>query len=296
MKSIRSLLASFRIDQWLKNVFVLAPLAFSKHLFNPGYAVPAVVYALLFCFVSSAIYVFNDFIDRERDRLHPGKKDRPLAAGDLPVVLALFTAFVMGAGGLAASFLLSRSAGFVLVLYIVNNILYSLFLKRVAILDVMLIAAGFVLRVLGGAYVIEVEASVWLMLCTFLVSLYLGFCKRRQELVVLAGNETEHRISLSSYTVDFCDHMIAVVSACTVMSYALYTVADETVLKFGTSNLVFSLPFVLYGVFRYKYHITVFSIHKNTSQIFLSDKSLIVNVFLWLLTVLALIYRAQGTL
>ena len=175
MTLLRAFLVSLRVDQWLKNAFVLAPLIFARHLFDTAFVTRVVMYAGLFCLVSSAVYLFNDFIDREKDLLHPEKKNRPIASGLLPQSVAVFSAAILAALGIGCAFVLSDNAGMILTLYAANNLLYSLALKRVAILDVMLIAAGFVLRVIGGAYVIDVEASVWLILCTFLISLFLGF-------------------------------------------------------------------------------------------------------------------------
>lgn len=290
---MKKLIISFRIDQWIKNAFVLAPVIFSKHLFDSVQVVTALTYALVFCIVSSGVYLLNDVLDREKDRTHPDKKSRPVASGALPVRTALIGFLVLSLAGGILGFFFSYKAGLFILVYLINNILYSLVLKKIVVLDILLIAVGFVLRVLGGAAVIEVEASVWLIMCTFLLSIFLGFCKRKQELLVLGNQTAVHRAVLGEYNINYLDHMISVVSACTVISYALYTVAGETVEKFHTHNLIYTMPFVLYGVFRYMYNINVLGSRKNTSRIIFTDISLLINILLWLAASVFIIYRGK---
>ena len=287
---MKVILKSLRPDQWLKNVFVLAPLVFARHLFDERLFLTAFTYAFAFCLASSAVYLINDLFDREQDRAHPDKKNRPLASGEMGVGLAVFLASGLAAVSLLTALSLGRTAGLLLSLYLMNNLLYSLYLKKVVVLDVVLIATGFVLRVLGGAAVIHVQPSVWLLLCTFLISLFLGFCKRKQERQTLKTHAPEHRAVLDDYALNYLDHMISVVSACTVISYALYTVADATVAKFHTDKLIYTLPFVLYGVFRYMYHINVLHSRQSTSHILFHDHSLVIDILLWFTVVATIIY------
>ncbi len=287
---MKTVLQSLRLEQWIKNSFVLMPLVFSRHLNDTGFIIKAFVFTFAFCLASSAVYLLNDVIDKEQDKHHPDKKERPVAKGTLKVRNALFLSLLLAASSLGICSFFPIAASAALALYLVNNILYSIFLKKIVVLDVILIALGFVLRVIGGAEAIGVEASVWLIMCTFLISLFLGFCKRKQELLVLQNNSAEHRYVLEHYNIGFLDHMIAVVSACTILSYALYTVADDTIGKFGTEKLYFSVPFVVYGVFRYMYQINVLKTHKSTSQIILNDRSFMINMVLWLGVLVILIY------
>jgi 4-hydroxybenzoate polyprenyltransferase len=287
---MKRILRSLRLDQWIKNSFVLAPLVFSRHLSDTGDLLKTLLYALAFCLASSAVYLFNDVLDRERDREHPDKRLRPVASGALGVRTALLLSFLLAVCALSGGLLFPRPALAALLIYLAVNLLYSLALKKVVVLDVILIAVGFVLRVIGGAGAIEVEASMWLIMCTFLISLFLGFCKRKQELLALRDHSAKHRGVLVDYNLNYLDHMISVVSACTVLSYALYTVSDETTAKFGTDRLYFSVPFVIYGVFRYMYHINVLRTRQSTSQILLGDKSLLINFLLWFGVALCFIY------
>ncbi|MFH0918914.1 MAG: decaprenyl-phosphate phosphoribosyltransferase [Fibrobacterota bacterium] len=287
---MKAVLKSLRLDQWLKNAFVLAPLVFARHLFEPRLLLTAIAYTFAFCLASSAVYLINDIFDREHDRAHPDKKHRPLASGEMGVGLATVLAAALAAVSIGTGLSMDPAAGLIMALYLANNLLYSLYLKRVVVLDVVLIAAGFVLRVLGGASVIHVQPSVWLIMCTFLLSLFLGFCKRKQERLALKGHAPEHRAVLDDYALNYLDHMISVVSACTIISYALYTVADATVAKFHTERLIYTLPFVLYGVFRYVYHVNVLQSRKSTSHILFHDKSLILDLLLWFAVTAAIIY------
>lgn len=288
---MKPFLRSLRFNQWIKNGFVLMPLVFAHRLTDTALLFKAVAYTACFCLLSSAVYLLNDVMDREKDRVHPAKKDRPVASGALSATAALAGSALLALAGTGVSWLFAGTAATgILLLYAANNLLYSLKLKRVVILDVILIALGFVLRVTGGAAAVGVNASVWLLMCTFLVSLFLGFCKRKQEIILLGALSDDHRSVLEHYNTRFLDHMISVVSACTVISYALYTVAPETVEKFGTSRLIFSFPFVLYGVFRYIYHINVLNSPDSTSAILLRDRSLMINILLWFAVSVAIIY------
>lgn len=250
---------------------------------------------LAFCLASGAVYLFNDLRDLEQDRLHPLKQRRPLASGRLSVGAARAALLVLGPAALGVAWLVGREFLAVLALYLLIQLLYTLVLKRIVILDVFCIAAGFVLRVLGGAVAIHVDVSRWLVICTIMISLFLGLAKRRHELTLAGEDATSHREVLAEYSPYLLDQLISVVTAATVLSYTLYTTAPETVAKFGTGNLILTVPFVLYGVFRYLYLIHMKGggaagaggAPENT---LLGDRPLLVNIGLWALVVTAVLY------
>lgn len=287
---IREILTAMRPAQWIKNLFVFTPLLFSQNLFSAGLVALSFACFAVFCAASGSVYLVNDVLDREMDRCHPAKADRPVAAGRLSVRAALITA-VMGMGvSAAAAWVLSVRFFAFLMVYLAVNLLYSLFLKDLVILDVMLIAAGFVLRVMAGSAVISVLTSHWLILCTGLIALFLGFSKRRHELVLQENQAGNSRKVLGHYSPYFLDQMIAVVTASTVMSYALYTVSPETVQKFGTGNLIYTIPFVLYGIFRYLYLVHRKEKGGNPTRVMLTDGPIITTVVLWCLAVIWVLY------
>ncbi len=243
-----------------------------------------------FSFAASGMYIFNDIIDIQQDRLHPIKSKRPLPAGKLSVPVARTASILLILVGVVSSFLLERDFGIAVTSYVVLNVLYSLKLKEVVILDVMTIAAGFVLRVVAGALLIGVPTSEWLIICTILLSLFLGFSKRRHEITILEEQANTHREVLKQYSPYFLDQMISIVTASTVMSYTLYTISDETVKKFNTNLLIYTVPFVLYGIFRYLYLIHRKEEGGNPTKIALTDVPLLVNIILWIATASMIIY------
>lgn len=285
-----SLWMEMRPWQWVKNLFVLTPLLFSKNLFAPVAVGQALAALILFCLISSSVYLLNDVKDCEQDRLHPQKRHRPLATGELSPEVALGAMVALLFFALAGAAMLSKTLVLVVFSYWLINLLYSAWLKHQVILDVFALAAGFVLRVMGGAVAIQVEMSHWLLLCTTLLALFLGFGKRRHELVLLGEEAEDHRQVLGEYNPGFLDMMIGVVSASTVMSYALYTVSEETVRKFNTRGLLLTLPFVLYGIFRYLYLVY----HKNgggdPTQSLLSDRPLVITLCLWATVAAVILY------
>ena len=289
-KQARSLAKGLRPRQWVKNLFIFAPLLFSQNLFTPPAVGRSFAAFLLFCLASSSVYLLNDIFDRERDRLHPQKRHRPLATGELSVTVAAGVVLLLLLLALAGGWMISQPLVLVLLGYCLINLLYSTWLKHQVILDVFAIASGFVLRVVGGGLAIQVDISHWLLLCTTLLALFLGFSKRRHELGFLQAGAEAHRQVLADYSPHFLDMMIAIVTASTVMSYALYTVSDDTVRHFHTHALMLTLPFVLYGIFRYLYLIH----HKNEggdpTQSVLADIPMVVNLFLWVLTAAVIIY------
>lgn len=289
------IVVSMRPRQWMKNLVVFAALIFAQQLNDPQMVFRSVLAFLLFCATSSAIYIINDLFDAERDRRHPLKAQRPIASGDLGVVPAITAASTLLLGALLVAFTRSQPFGAILLIYAVLNLLYSLWLKEVVIIDVMVIAAGFVLRAVGGALIINVPISTWLIICTILLSLFLAFCKRRQELESLDDEAGDHRPALKEYSIEFIDQMINVVTASTVVAYTFYTVSPEVEHKLGTQHLYLTVPFVLYGIFRYLYLVHRKGIGGNPTQALLTDRPLLTCVGLWGATVVALLYTARPT-
>lgn len=251
--TIRDLLQSLRPTQWTKNLFIFAPLVFAMDFFKPDLWLKTGAAFALFCLFSGSIYLTNDVFDLEEDKRHPKKSRRPLASGRITKFQAVFAAVVLAVLSLALAFLLNRNFFIVCLVYGILQLAYSLKLKHVVILDVFLVAAGFVIRVFAGGLVIDVPLSSWLLICTMLLALFLAMSKRRHELMLLEGNASSHRPILKEYSAYLLDQMIGVVTASTVIAYCLYTVSEETAAKFGTNNLIFTTPFVLYGIFRYLY-------------------------------------------
>jgi 4-hydroxybenzoate polyprenyltransferase len=246
------LIRALRPLQWVKNLFVLAPAVFAHRALEPEVMARGGLAFAAFCAASSAVYLLNDLQDREADRLHPLKRLRPLAAGTLSVGTAWGAALGLGAGALAAGLWLGPHFTAILGGYLALNLAYSWHLKHVVILDVMSVAAGFVLRVEGGAAAVAVSVSSWILLCTIFLALFLAFSKRRHELLLLAEGASDQRRVLSHYSPKFLDQMINVVTASAVLSYALYATAEETLAQHGRGLMV-TIPFVLFGVFRYLY-------------------------------------------
>lgn len=287
---IRPLLVSLRPAQWAKNIFVLAPLVFG-HLLGDRDAVTRALLALVaFCCAASTIYLINDLRDREEDRNHPLKRLRPLAAGTLAVPTAVLAAAVLGTAALALALLLGRGFLLALGVYLALSLLYTHWFKHMVILDVMCISLGFVLRVLAGAAATDVEVSRWLFLCTIFLALFLAFSKRRHEITLLAGAASGQRRVLDHYSPAFLDQMINVVTASAVVSYALYSVAPETVAKYNTQDLVYTIPLVLYGIFRYLYLMYQSPGERNPTEAILRDPPFLINMVLWGLAVVWIVY------
>jgi 4-hydroxybenzoate polyprenyltransferase len=289
MRMLAAIVVSLRPRQWVKNLFVFAGLIFAQKLFTPA-AWVALAAFVIFCGLSGAIYLFNDVADRERDRLDPRKRTRPIAAGRLPVGVAIGTGVVLVMGGLVLAALLSRPFFLTAFAYVILLIAYSAWLKHIVIVDAIVVAGGFVLRAVAGAVVIDVEMSGWLLICTILLALFLALGKRRYEYVALEEDAARHRPILAEYSPALLDQMIAVVTASTVTAYALYTMSPETVAKFHTHWLPATLPFVLYGIFRYLYLLYQRRLGGNPSELLLSDRALLINTICWICAVLLIIY------
>ncbi len=248
----------------------------------------------LFCLLSGSMYLLNDVVDRERDRKHPVKRLRPVASGRLAPGTALAAALGIGVASLGLSFMLGVGFAACALVYVVLIASYSYWLKRVAILDVLIISGGFVIRAIAGAESIPVAISSWFLLCVTFLALFLALCKRRQELSSLGEDAANHRSVLSHYSKDLLDQMIALAAAATVVSYCLYTMSPETIAKFGTRYLALTIPFVLYGVFRYLYLVHQQGLGGHPETVLLTDKPLLVNIGLWLLVAAAVVYLSPG--
>jgi 4-hydroxybenzoate polyprenyltransferase len=272
-----------RPEQWLKNGFVLAPIVFSGLVGDSGAWLRSLLAVAAFCAASSATYLVNDVIDREADRAHPVKRGRPIAAGEVSVAAALATAVLLVAVGMAVALWLGGWFPAILIAYVTLVLLYSALLKRAVFLDVLVVAAGFVLRVVGGAVAIDVPVSRWILVVTYLLALYLALGKRRTELVLLGNEAGNHRAVLGHYTLPMVDSAISVVLGATVVAYALYTVAPETVAKVGSEGLLATVPIVLYGLFRYLYLLHRHELGGSPTKALLTDRPLLVCVVIWLL-------------
>ncbi len=287
---LRGLLLSARPKQWLKNGALLAALVFSRRGERLGSVTREAAAVLIFCALVSAVYLFNDILDRDRDRLHPEKRFRPIASGELSIAAAAVAAALLAAAGLGGAALLARPFAGASAAYLVLQLAYSLWVKHWVLLDVFAIAAGFVLRVVAGALAIAVPISNWLYLCTLLLALFLALAKRRAELSTLEGEAEAHRKNLALYSLPLLDQLIAIVSACTILAYSLYTLAPETVQKFGTDGLKFTVPCVLFGLFRY-----LFLVHRrgaggSPEKVLLGDGPLFADVILFVTLVVWVLY------
>jgi 4-hydroxybenzoate polyprenyltransferase len=279
-----------RPRQWVKNVFVLAPLVFAQELSNPTAVGSAFLGFALFCLLSSSVYVLNDLVDAESDRQHPDKRHRPIASGELARGPAAVLAVALALAGLAGARFLGPGFAAVATGYLLLNLAYSFFLKRVVIVDVMSVAAGFILRAWAGALVLDVALSRWLVLCTGLLALFLGFVKRRQELVARDLDGGQGREILREYSADFLDQMISVVTASTVVAYCLYAFDPDVARKLGTEHLGLTVPFVLFGIFRYLYLVHRRGQGENPTMLLLGDRPLLINLGLWAGAVVVALY------
>lgn len=286
---IKPLLKTLRPKQWTKNIFIFAALLFDGKLFQIGPLSRTIAGFILFCLLSSTIYIINDLADIEKDRQHPVKKNRPLASGQLSPRVAVVAAIVIGAVCLPLSFWLEPYFGVIALSYVLMMIAYSFVLKNIVLIDVMTIAAGFVLRVVAGVVLVHVERfSPWLYVCTTLLALFIAVGKRRNELSLLKDNANAHRAILNEYSMDFIDEMITILSAATLIAYSLYTFSAENLP--ANHSMMLTIPFVLYGLFRYLYLIHVKNEGGAPEDIVTGDKPLIATVGLWGLAVVIVLY------
>ena len=284
------LLQAMRPQQWTKNLFVFAGIAFARKLADPAALKASLVAFALFCLLSSAAYLLNDVADAEQDRQHPTKRNRPIASGRVPKWLAVGWAALLIAFSLLAAVRLTQAFALMAAAYLALNLLYSYVLKHVVILDALAIASFFVLRAAAGAAAISVEISDWLLICTILLALFIALSKRRHELVLLENDAANHRASLGEYSPYLLDQMIGVVTASTLMAYILYTVDDRTVAVFGSDHLLYTVPFVIFGIFRYLYLVHQKGEGGDPDRIIVSDRPFLVNMLLWMGIVALVIY------
>jgi 4-hydroxybenzoate polyprenyltransferase len=292
---LRALFVSLRPYQWTKNLFVLAALVFSKHLFDLGPLIQALTAFAVFCGLSGAVYLLNDVADVERDKLHPRKRLRPIASGALAPRVAIAAAALLALGCFTASFALGPEFLVCAAPYVALNVLYSFKLKEVVILDVLAISLGFVLRAVAGGVAIGVQISQWLLICTILLALFLALSKRRHEITSLESAAPIHRKILSEYNPYLLDQMISVVTASCLTAYAFYTTAEETRIKFQTDRLAWTIPFVLYGIFRYLYLVHRKEQGGSPAEMLLTDRPLLIAVALWAAAAVFILYSSAGT-
>jgi 4-hydroxybenzoate polyprenyltransferase len=286
---LKALIKTMRIRQWTKNGFIFFALIFDKQLFNPEPFLRTLEGFFLFCLVSSAVYLYNDIADVEADRNHPEKKFRPIASGLLPIGAARFAAALLVAIALPLGYLLSPTFSLILASYLFINLLYSRWLKHVPILDVLIVSSGFVLRVAAGVALITVERfSPWLYMITILFSLYIGLGKRRAEMNLLAQGASSHRRVLDGYTIPLLDQYITIVSGMTIVAYSLYTFSAPNLPE--SHSMMLTIPFVVYGIFRYLQLIQMGHAAGAPDEVALKDRPLQVTVLLWGLAVIAVFY------
>jgi 4-hydroxybenzoate polyprenyltransferase len=303
MKRISDYLRLMRPEQWVKNVFVIVPLIFSKNLFNISLFSGSLLTFVSFCFAASSIYIINDIADRELDKIHPVKKNRPIAAGTVSVFEGWIVAVIL----ICLSFILlfigdvHLSATIPIILYIILNLLYSFRLKKVVLIDVFVIAAGFIFRIIAGGYAIDVKISSWLIMTTLFISLFLGIAKRRSEFVhvnhgsdkPLPETRSSSRNVLQDYDLSLLDQILSISAASVIIAYALYTVSERTVQAFHTEALIFTTVFVVYGVFRYLYLIHKSGLGENPTSALLKDKPTVINIVLFIVSLVAIIYKHE---
>jgi 4-hydroxybenzoate polyprenyltransferase len=279
------LLKTMRPKQWTKNLIIFAGIIFAQKIFQPELLLRTAYAFAAFCILSGSVYIINDLVDIDKDREHPTKKNRPLASGMLSAATA--TAFVVLSAGasLAGAFLINLNFGFVALAYFVLTLAYSFKLKDIVIIDVLIIAMGFIFRAIAGAVVIRVDISPWLLVCTFLLALFLALNKRKHELLLLEDNAQTHRRILQEYRPEMLDQMISVVTSSTVMAYCLYTFTSG-----HSIYLMATIPFVIYGVFRYQYLIHQKDIGGSPETALLKDLPMLVNILLWVVSCIGILY------
>lgn len=287
---LKNLLVSLRPKQWIKNLFVILPIIFGRKLFVSPENINTVIAFLLFCMASGVVYVMNDILDVEKDKLHPDKKQRPIASGRVTVRHAAGFALLLGCLSILFSFLLDKTFGWTIIVYLVFNLLYTRVLKEAVIIDVFCIGVFFLLRILAGGVVAKTGVSHWILFMTTLLALFLGFSKRRQELSLYGKTAASHRSVLAKYNPYFIDQMVAVITSSIVIAYMLYTVDGATVGRFGTDHLMFSIPFVYYGIFRYLYLIHEKHQDADPTRLLLSDGKMQINLALWVAVCVGVIY------
>jgi 4-hydroxybenzoate polyprenyltransferase len=286
-----ALLEAMRPRQWSKNVFVFAGIVFAGRLFEVRAELRVLAAFAVFCLASSSVYLANDVADRASDAHHPSKRLRAVASGRLSPAMAGAASGLLGAIAVVAAALLNRATLALVLAYLLSTLAYSFWLKRLFLVDVMIVAAGFVLRAVTGAAVIDAEISPWLLVCSFLLALFLALGKRRAELVLLGEEAGSHRPALGHYSVALVDSWLTALAGATIVSYAIYTQSPRTVEHFGTANLLYTVPFVIYALFRYQQHIVRQDAGGDPGSLLMQDRSLWLALLGWAITAAAVIYR-----
>ncbi len=292
MTQLIALLRTMRPKQWVKNGFIFVPLVFDRKLFDVPYVLATLAGFGLLCLVTSTIYLINDLVDIDADRAHPTKRNRPLPSGKLSKGLATGTAIALPVVALPLAYLLKPAFAAILTVYLISQIAYSFRLKQIVLIDVMTIASGFLLRVAAGVALVDVvRFSPWLYIFTTMLALFMGFGKRRQELALLQENANNHRAILDEYTVGLLDEMIMIVTTATIMTYALYTFSAEGLPE--NHAMMLTIPFVMYGIFRYLYLIHVRGEGGAPDEIALRDRPIQATVMLWGIMVVLVLYMSR---
>lgn len=297
-QAIAGLVSLIRPAHWVKNLILFAAVLFSPArvvLQNPDVLVAIFQGFLCFCLISGGVYALNDLADLKADRQHPTKRHRPLASGRVPATMAWITGIAFTLGGVVWAFFVATGFGWITAAYLATNVVYSLGLKKAVILDVLLLSLGFVYRAMGGVaivsqFITEFYLSYWLILCTFLLSLFLALAKRRHEMATLGDAAAAHRASLAGYSLKMIDQMLAALAAATIVSYSLYTISDDTLRHYGTRDLFWTLPFVVYGLFRYLYLIYNRAEGGDPTRLLVRDRATLINVVLWALAAAGIVY------
>ena len=287
---LQDLIKLFRIKQWIKNGFILFPLIFSGQLSKTNLLAESWITFLGFCLISSSMYILNDFIDARNDRIHPQKSQRPLAQKKFNTATVIFLTLSTMTLGLMISLKADAMILFLAVFYVIIHAIYNLCARKIVILDVIFIAVGFQIRIWAGSFAAGVLPSVWLQLCVFLLALFLGFTKRRHEIASLRNHAPEHRSVLAHYTTYLLDQIIIICSTLTIVFYGLYAISPEIMARLGSHNLIYSTGFVIYGIFRYLYLVHVKKLGDDPGEVMFSDKPLMINIFLWVLYIVVLLY------
>jgi 4-hydroxybenzoate polyprenyltransferase len=280
---IKNLLISMRPKQWVKNVFIFAPMIFSLHMFQPDFIKRSLLAFFLFSLITGGIYIFNDILDREKDRQHPEKKNRPIAAGRLSIASAGIFAAALLTGVLLLTASINREFFYISLFYVILNILYSMILKSIVIIDIMVVALGFVLRLMVGGAVNRIVLYPWILICTFLLAIFLALIKRRQELLKIQSILPEQltRKTLKSYNVSLLDQMISIATATTLISYIMYVLSPDVQQKFHTTKLFYTVPFVIFGIFRYLFLSYAMGEGESPSEIIYTDLPFTLSIIIW---------------
>jgi len=290
-KNITFIFELLRIKQWVKNTFIFFPLMFSGRLFQIEAIQNTLLTFLGFCLVSSGLYILNDYRDREFDRLHPQKRHRPLASLEInPWGIAAMIIALITAGSFVCS-LVDPGMILIALTYFLANLTYNFYSKNIVLLDVLFLAFGFQIRIWAGAFASNVEPSIWLQMCVFILALFLGFTKRRQELFILGEKAAEHRRVLSHYTQELLDQIILICSTLAIVFYGLYCISPDIQGRMAGNNMVYSIVFVIYGIFRYLYLAHVKKMGGEPGEVLATDAPSLVNVLLWILYIMFLIYN-----